>query len=228
MRNKDGKITIKSIWKWLKSDKGKRYSFFIFYLFFFLILFIYLTIIDSQKGSFNNQNNQGEIESLPFKISSLETNYSFKYSLITNNQIKEYLGKKDNLKITLQDDTGIYSYNYVNNDLIKDDSNNLNLYYEFLDIYNFKKLVKNSKYISKTEYSNKEVSYNYVVTNQELNEYFNLETLNLDLENSLIIKTDSFNNLKEFELDLLNFVNDLNDTKDTSYKIVITYEAKNE
>ena len=34
--NQDKKINIKTIWKFLRSEKGKRYSFVIFYIFYYI------------------------------------------------------------------------------------------------------------------------------------------------------------------------------------------------
>ena len=77
MKNENGKITIKSIWKWLRSEKGKRYSFLIFYLFFFIFVFIFISLPSNittnnneNSNSGNNSNIQGE--SFPFSVKNLE------------------------------------------------------------------------------------------------------------------------------------------------------------
>ena len=69
MRDEKGKITVKSVWQWLRSDTGKKYSFFIFYFFFFLVLIIFLNMPKEMSSNNEEENN---VLSLPFKSIKIE------------------------------------------------------------------------------------------------------------------------------------------------------------
>ena len=59
MRDEKGKITFKSVWKWLRSDQGKKYSFVIFYAIFFIFLFIFISMPSDYKA--NNEEKEEEV-----------------------------------------------------------------------------------------------------------------------------------------------------------------------
>ena len=70
----NNEITIKTIWKWLRSKKGKRYSFVIFYIFFFIFLYIFMNVdlkTDTNKKEETPKEDTSALTSLPFVTSNL-------------------------------------------------------------------------------------------------------------------------------------------------------------
>ena len=250
MNNKD-EINLKTIFKWLKSESGKKYSFWIFYLIFFVFVFFILSITnnnqtpsyendkpgvnDSQNNNSNYENdntsnsdnkddntNNNDKNGLLFKTNHLENNnYNFKLEIIKDLDITNYRGYKQENTITIENNTDKYEFNYYNGVLF---GNNFE-FITFLDIYEIKTLIKNSKYEYKTEYSDKTSLYKYLITNQKLNEY--LEEIILENNNTLneiLVETNENNELKKITL---NFIS-LENKENINYKIIITYGDNNE
>lgn len=218
---KKNEINIKTIWKFLRSEKGKRYSFFIFYIFFFIFVF-------SIASLGNNKIVKEPEQSLPFKTLVIENNnYSFQYTIKTNYNEIPYKGIKDKNDIVVYGDEGEYHYNYLNGKLINANDNNKILHEELFDIYEIKKIIKSSKLISETKLNedNKYV-YNYKITNDKLNQLFN-NNVDDNLENEITIKTNSKKELEEIEFNLLNYEKK-NNTELNECLITIIYEVNNE
>lgn len=229
MKNKqDKKINIKTIWKFLRSEKGKRYSFVIFYIFFFAFLFILMNLPNTSTN--NKQNNQVE-SSLPFKITNLEqSNYTFNYVKRIDNNSTIYLGKKINNQISLTLDDNAYIYNYQNSTLKPSVDNESDIIYQFLDIYELKRIIKNSTYISKTEFPDGNINYNYEIDNNTLANILNMEVLdNSNLINNIVVNTNKIGVL-DITFDLLNLMNNTSNVTNSylEYKIIITYGDNNE
>lgn len=226
--NQDKKINIKTIWKFLRSEKGKRYSFVIFYIFFFAFLFILMSLPSTSTN--NKQNNQVE-SSLPFKITNLEqSNYTFNYVKRIDNNSTIYLGKKINNQISLTLDDNIYIYNYQNSTLKPSVDNESDIIYQFLDIYELKRIIKNSTYISKTEFPDGNINYNYEIDNNTLANILNMEVLdNSNLINNIVVNTNK-NGVLDITFDLLNLMNNTSNVTNSylEYKIIITYGDNNE
>ena len=226
--NQDKKINIKTIWKFLRSEKGKRYSFVIFYIFFFAFLFILMNLPSTSTN--NKQNNQVE-SSLPFKITNLEqSNYTFNYVKRIDNNSTIYLGKKINNQISLTLDDNTYIYNYQNSTLKPSVDNESDIIYQFLDIYELKRIIKNSTYISKTEFPDGNINYNYEIDNNTLANILNMEVLdNSNLINNIVVNTNKTGVL-DITFDLLNLMNNTSNVTNSylEYKIIITYGDNNE
>ena len=205
--NSNNKITVKSLWKAFRSKKGKRYSFVIFYIFFFLFLFIYLAANKNIDSNVVEEEN-----TFPFNTSYLEYyDYDFKYIVNTNLDELLYKGKCEGDKITVMDDTGEYEFYYKNAKLVSDTENNI-IHSSLLDIFEIKRMVKKSKLISETKMAdNLNYIYNYTITNDDLNSIFGTNNIiNKNLTNEIIIKTDSKKNIKEVNLNLLNYEREFN------------------
>ena len=226
--NQDKKINIKTIWKFLRSEKGKRYSFVIFYVFFFAFLFILMSLPNTSTN--NKQNNQVE-SSLPFKITNLEqSNYTFNYVKKIDNNSTIYLGKRNDNQISLILDDNIYIYNYQNSTLKPSVDNESDIIYQFLDIYELKRIIKNSTYISKTEFPDGNINYNYEIDNNTLANILNMEVLdNSNLINKIIVNTNKTGVL-DITFDLLNLMNNTSNVTNSylEYKTIITYGDNNE
>lgn len=225
MRNEKGEITVKSIWKWLRSDKGKRYSFFLFYIFFFIIIFIFLSYRDDTQVNENKEENL----SLPFSTTLFDkSEYDFVYTINYNENSVDYLGKKNGTSIILRDDRGAYNYIYQDGNLIYQGIENPLVYQEFLDSYELKRIIKNAELVSETKLKQtNEYIYTYTIKTEELFELFNKDFIIQDnLDNEIIVKTDSNNQISEITLDILNYVISINETIEEeilTYEIVINY-----
>ena len=227
MKNNKKKFDIdfKTIWKWLRSENGKRYSFIIFYIFFFIFLFIFLTV--DMKPIINNEIK--EENSLPFSTKNLENNdYEFSY-IINSNDVEEYKGKKQNNQISLMDDRGVFAFIYQDGKLIRNDNLEYDIpYSSLIDIYEIKRIIKNSKLISETKLNEtNEIIYNYVIKNSSLESILNDNIDNLDLENEIVIKTNSKHEIYEINFNFLNYVKSKNNEL-SNYKIIIKYGDINE
>ena len=199
-KKKNDEINIKTIWKWLRSEKGKRYSFAIFYIFFFIFLFIFMNVnnVDNQK---KEEKKEDKIESsLPFITSNLENNdYSFTYNIICPDK-NIYNVKKDDTVYTFSKDNNIYTYELISGNLIsKEDKIS---YIDFSNIYFLKQVIKNSKYISETKLNeSEEYIYTYEIKNTELINYLK-EELDILETSEIKVKTKSNKEIKEIEINI--------------------------
>jgi len=199
-------INIKTIWKALRSDKGKKYSFVIFYVFFFIFLFIFMSI-----NNVSDSNQTKEISSLPFSVKELEnSNYNFTYQINQNNSIVLYNGFKGNGMINLSDSNNNYTFTYTSGELSTTTNNNNIKYYKLLDIYTIKQIIKNSKLISETKINETgDLIYNYSVSNSYLNTIF-LNNVSNNLNNNIIVKTNNLKVVYEIDFDLVNYEKNIN------------------
>lgn len=227
MRNEKGKITFISVFKWLRTDKGKRYSFFIFYFFFFILLFIVMNIKfdDNFDNNIVNENNNISSE-LDFSFNNfLSDNFNFNYSIYVDNDLYEYIGSKnnDNISLTLDD---VYNFSYVNKELVKTTDNSLILL-EFLDIYKIENIIKKSTLYEETKIlSTNEYKYVYNINSSYLIDLFMYDHLvTNDYVNEIIITTDKDKLVSKIEFNVVNYINELNSLEYNDYKIVMTYEV---
>ena len=221
---KKKEFNIKTIFTWLRSEKGKKYSFFVFYFFFFIFLFIYLKVTSNYEVD-NSENNYR----FPYQISILESdNYSFQYLLTSNLKEEEYLVEKSNSKLYVKDDQGIVEYSYKNGVLITD--NDRIPYSKLLNIFELKRLIKNSVLETETKMNTTgETIYNYNISNQELANIFNVSIDSaLELNNNITIKSSSDKKIKEIRFNLLNYENMISDSKYSNFEIVFIFGDANE
>ncbi len=216
---KKKEFSIKTIFTWLRSKQGKRYSFFVFYFFFFIFLFIYLRVID------NSATDTKEIVRFPYQISLLESNnYSFQYTLLNDLSEEDYLVEKNGVKVYVKDDQGIVEYTYSNGILTTDDDRIP--YSTLLNIFELKRVIKSSILVTETKIkTTEETVYNYTITNKELASIFNKELIsNTDLENTFSIKASSEKKIKEIKFDLLNYQKSISNHDYNKFELVFNYE----
>ena len=223
MKNENGKITIKSIWKFLRSDKGKKYSFVIFYAIFFIFLFIFISV----PGKESNTRVPDSETNLPFKTKfQEENNYNFTYKEIINEQEVLFQGVKENNTITITNERDKYDYTYQDGELISTNELNPLEYYKLLDIYEIKSLLKDSELVTKVEFPRtNEVEFNYDISSLALGNLFNkdYETETNSL-NRLIVNCNKDLEINKITLDIYNYLKDENKETDiTSYVIEIDF-----
>ena len=211
MKNKknNNDINIKTIWKILRSEKGKRYSFIIFYVFFFIFLFIFMNIDIKSNNKNNNQKNNQKLEettmisSLPFDTNSLENNnYNFKYIVSCPSKIT-YDGIKNNNIYKFTNDETI-EYELINGELNEDKKV---MYVNFTNVYFLRQVLKNSKIISETKLNEtNEYIYTYNINNNILGEFLKEENDSSD-KTEIIVKTDSNKKIESISVDLSSYKN---------------------
>ena len=227
MKNKSNKkndLNLKTLWKLFRSDKGKTYSFFIFYIIFFIFLFIFISGTNYKDNKVDNNVES----SLPFKTINIENNnYQFKYIVNTNYNTIDYLGERDKNIINIKGDEGEYTYYYQNGVLINDNHEKI-IHDKLLDIFEVKRIIKNSKLISETKLNeNNNYIYNYKIKSNDLNSILLSDSLFDDLENDIIVLTNQNKEIIKIEFDLLNYEKKLN-SELNMFKITIDYGENDE
>lgn len=208
--NNEEKGVINKIKAFCQSKVGKMTLFFGFYFFFFLFLSFFLNSSKNiDKPVDNNNNNQVVDKENNVQVTDLFTinpivdnNYFYSYTILENGNEINFTGQINDKNSLIEE----YVYNY------------------FLDIYNVRQLIKNSKYISKADYSGN-IVYQYELTNKTINELRG-EELNSEGTNKITVKVDSNLVVTDIELDLNNYMSN----KFNEYKITLQYRkvANNE
>ena len=95
---------------------------------------------------------------------------------------------------------------------------------QVLDVFEVKRILKSSKFVSKTEYSDGTFIYNYEIDNETLSGYLNTLVLDSSLKNSINITVKN-NKVFSMKFDLKNLINSSNVlTKQVSlYEINLNY-----
>ena len=175
--------------------RKKMIVFFGFYLIFFIFLFIWL-----KSNNVENTNTPIDEEtSFTYKTDLIENNnYTYVYEIEENENVNTIRGIRDDENYQLSE----YKYKY------------------FLDIYNIKKLIKNSKYLYKID-NNNEISYKYEIDNKTIS---NLLQNSKEIENgvnNILVYVDNNDNVYKIELDLSSYMVSINEY--TKYHLTLYY-----
>ena len=175
--------------------RKKMIVFFGFYLIFFIFLFIWL-----KSNNVENTNTPIDEEtSFTYKTDLIENNnYTYVYEIEENENVDTIRGIRDDENYQLSE----YKYKY------------------FLDIYNIKKLIKNSKYLYKID-NNNEISYKYEIENKTIS---NLLQNSKEIENgvnNILVYVDNNDNVYKIELDLSSYMVSINEY--TKYHLTLYY-----
>ena len=175
--------------------RKKMIVFFGFYLIFFIFLFIWL-----KNSNVENTNVPTDEEtSFTYKTDLIENNnYTYVYEIEENENVDTIRGIRDDENYQLSE----YKYKY------------------FLDIYNIKKLIKNSKYLYKID-NNNEISYKYEIENKTIS---NLLQNSKEIENgvnNILVYVDNNDNVYKIELDLSSYMVSINEY--TKYHLTLYY-----
>ena len=227
MRDEKGKITVKSVWKFIRSEKGRKYSFVIFYAIFFIFLFIFLRA----PATYIEEKPKEEISSLPFVTSKVESNnYNFIYKEIINEKEITFEGTRENNLITINNERDRYDYQEENGELtFLGDLNPIN-YYKLLSIYNVKSLLKDASLVSKVEFpGTSEFAFNYDIESSTLAEFFGEELISDEESlNRVIVNCNKDLEVTSINFDIYNYWKQENteDTETTSYVIELDYREE--
>ncbi len=222
------KFDYRKIIKFLKTPRGRAVIFFAFYLFFFIFIFSLL------GGTEKNDNKPlSLIEKITHAMVKIEgNNYQFKYTITDHLHNYVYEGKKydikeqfkgyaDELVTDYQSKDNVY-FKKINDNYIRIDSP----FYpsELFDIKELKRLIKNSKLYSKTEYENNEYAYTYQLSVKDLINLLENEEID-DSEEivylTIILKDDL---IKKIEIDATKYYEYLKE-EITNYKITLEYNG---
>ena len=167
--------------------RKKTIAFFGFYLIFFIFLFIWMRSYGSNSN--NNTSTDTEQTEITYKTDLIENNnYSYVYEIDENGETKTFKGIRDDDNYEVSE----YKYKF------------------FLDIYNIKKLIKNSKYLYKTD-NNNEISYKYELDNKTLSNMLQDGKTIEDGVNNILVYVDSNNNVYKIELDFTSYMVSINE-----------------
>ena len=96
-----------------------------------------------------------------------------------------------------------------------------------LNIYDLKTILKTATLQSETKLTTtNEYIYTYEIKNSQLLNLLNLTTdlsIDIDLDNEIIVKTNSNKEFQEIQLDLLNFMKIVENAELNTYTITLTY-----
>ncbi len=175
--------------------KRKTIIFFGFYLIFFTFLIIYIR-------SYKDDLKVTETDNVLYKTELIENGtYSSRYTIIENEDTYTFEIKKDDENYEASE------YKYKN----------------LLDIYTIKRIIKNSKYILKTESGTGYINYRYEIANNSLADILN-QNSNIENEaNPLTIYVDKDKNIYQIDMDLSNYMK-INEDYEV-YKLTIEYGA---
>ena len=174
--------------------RRKTILFFGFYLVFFIFLFFYMRDMNVVKEGENNEETV-----ITYKTEFIEnSNYTYVYEIEENGIITTFRGIKD------QDNYELSEYKYK----------------FFLDIYNIKKLIKNSKYLYKID-NNNEISYKYEIDNKTIS---NMLQDGKEVDNginNILVYVDNNDNVYKIELDFTSYMVSVNEY--TKYHLTLYY-----
>lgn len=197
---------IKKIIAFAKTKKGKPIFFFGFYFVFFICLFLFMNSVDYVPNDDKSNNNSEEEQNTGltsehyYETNNLEnSDYLYKITIQKNNELEILEGSKSNQE-------SILNYEYFN----------------FVDLNEIKRIVKNAKYLSKSLYSEDTYKVNYEIKTSSLYELMDREKEDEGI-NNITLTTKENNDLIGIELDFSNYFISLN--QDVSvYKVLIEYE----
>lgn len=219
----------------------KQIVFFSFYLVFFVILIILLRT--SYKSTTNkNITKQKTGYGYDYKLDRLlNYNYHFVYKENLNNIETIYEGDRLDNRINFVK-SGTISTNYYqeqdkyyvkdNNLLTWSNIDNPLIFENFIEPTNIEKIVKKSKYISKTDYIKMDrKEFNYEITNEELNSILNKsiekenkieETTTTNLTNTVTVTIEKNGTLESIKYDLTNYYKSTNQEV-INYSLILNF-----
>lgn len=185
MKKDSEKGKTNKIKEYFSSKTVKATLFFGFYFFFFLFIALSFNKNFVNNNSNNDKNEVKEESNQLFYTDHITDNdYTYRYIIYENNETITFSGSSQNINQELED----YSYKY------------------FLNIYNLKQIIKNSKYLSKID-SSDSVKYNYEIKTSELKELLE-ESIDLEVDglNNIFVYTNSSLDVTLIKIDLSDYM----------------------
>ena len=176
-----------------------------------MVIFFSLTVIGirSNKGNVSNNSLTNRYNTYDFSLNKIKSaNYKFVLSLNNDETISAYEGKRNNNEELFSDgENNYYSYN---DDFYKDIHGVLSKidfrYKELFNPYYIDKIIDKATFVKKEEFNDKTKVYNYSVSTTTLIELFERKIIDIeDPVNSIVLKTDSDNNVVEIDMDISSY-----------------------
>ncbi len=175
--------------------RKKTIAFFGFYLVFFVFVFIWMKTNEPPKEVTNEETV------ITYKTENIENNnYTYVYEIQENDNTYTFKGIRDDENYEVSE----YKYKF------------------FLDIYNIKKLIKNSKYLYKID-NNNEISYKYEIDNKTLSNMLQDGKTPNEGINNILVYVDNDNNAYKIELDFSNYMKSIEEYQ--RYHLILYYGA---
>ena len=176
-----------------------------------MVIFFSLTVIGvrSNKGNASNNSLGNRYNTYDFSLNKIKSgNYKFVLSLNNDEVSNTYEGKRNNNEELFNDrENNYYSYN---DDFYKDIHGVWSKvdfkYKELFNPYYIDKIIDKATFVKKEEFNDKTKVYNYSVSTTTLIELFERKIIDIeDPINTIILKTDSDNNVVEIDMDISSY-----------------------
>ena len=193
---------LNKIINFFKTKKGKSILFFSFYFVFFIFLAFYINEQDLTNDKIDNENKKEEVEysNSNYETSNLEkSDYLYEITIQKNSEFEVLNGSKSN-------NESIKNYEY----------------FELVDLNEIKRIIKNSKFLSKSLDNDNTYKVNYEIKTRDLFKLFEKDNESETI-NNIVLTVKENSDLIKIDLDLSNYMNSF-DNSITSYKVLIEYE----
>ena len=219
-KKKEENKYIKFIKDLYKSKRGRAILFFVFYfIFFFCLISLIRTNYSSNNDIDTSNDNKVNTE---YKLEGIETgNYHFTREENINGIITNFAGDKSDEKTegVMTSNNTFYNYFiYDNINLIKttdkyEVTSELYHFNNITDDNNISRFLKRATLISKTEYETGNISYNYEITTNTIDEILNGTNIDIaDVPNKITLETNEEDEVVKITYDLSSYATYINNT----------------
>ncbi len=213
-----------------KSKRGRAILFFVFYfIFFFVLISLIRSNYNTNRETTDNNTNNVSTE---YKLDGIiNGNYHFVREENINGIVSNFTGDKADNRIEgiMTRDNTFYNYFiYDNINLIKisdkyEVTTDLYQFNNITDDNNISKFLKRATLISKTEYETGNISYNYEITTNTIDEILNGTNIDIDdIPNSITLETNEDDEVVKIIYNLSSYSSYINGVPSNS-SITITY-----
>lgn len=213
-----------------KSKRGRAVLFFVFYfIFFFVLISLIRSNYNTNRETTDNNTNNVSTE---YKLDGIiNGNYHFVREENINGIDSNFTGDKADNRIEgiMTRDNTFYNYFiYDNINLIKisdkyEVTTDLYQFNNITDDNNISKFLRRATLISKTEYETGNISYNYEITTNTIDEILNGTNIDIDdIPNSITLETNEDDEVVKIIYNLSSYSSYINGVPSNS-SITITY-----
>ena len=213
-----------------KSKRGRAVLFFVFYfIFFFVLISLIRSNYNTNRETIDNTTNNVSTE---YKLDGIiNGNYHFVREENINGVVRNFTGDKADNRIEgiMTRDNAFYNYFiYDNINLIKisdkyEVTTDLYQFNNITDDNNISKFLRRATLISKTEYETGNISYNYEITTNTIDEILNGTNIDIDdIPNSITLETNEDDEVIKIIYNLSSYSSYINKVPSNS-TITITY-----
>lgn len=222
-------INLLKKYKEIRKDPQKRAWVILgFYFIFFLVLIIFIRVgssVNRGSGRYSNYQNGTNIK---YNLSEIiNGNYQFNYNINLDNNIYSYTGSCNNYNCLFNSNNINY---YKNHDLyfihnsIWSKCDNPIKFYQFMEIDNISRNLKNSYLDSTTNYETGDYEYKLFISTNSLDKIiFNTNTDYDEIPNNITLRTNSSNSVYKINYNLDSYCK-LNNLCNNNLSVEISYD----